>query len=193
MARKAKPRHTKSTGTGEQVGFFIPLPPRLAYQIPSLAPRDLSYPHVTFLQVGRVQQHRVGEFLEVSRSLLQRFQGPCCATLGYVDYFETETGRVFHSKVSLSPGLYEMKQIFREGLEDSGFSVSDPFTRFHPHVTLEYADQYATRASCEGPRGSWDFDTIEIWGLPEIYNIPLVSRPRNRGCPIGACTPRRGM
>jgi hypothetical protein len=45
-----------------------------------------------------------------------------------------------------------------------------------PHTTLEYRDGFNHEGGYgkEAPDGAWEFDAIQVWGLPkEIREVPL--------------------
>ena len=169
-------RHSKfsKTGNPSKVGFFLPLPPSLARNFRSLEPYDSAPPHVTLLQVGSVPQDRLREFLEVSGKVLRRFLSPRKATLGYVDHFQLQDGlRAYYSMVTFSAGIYELRSELYLALRDAGFSVSERHLSFRPHVTLEYSRSRTPYG--RGPRGTWEFDSVEVWGLPSVRTLPLTT------------------
>ena len=173
------------TGNRQEVGLFIRLPDFLAEQYPSLGDEDTSPPHVTFFYSGEVTKGREEEWLTIVQGELSKLRGPVRAAVdGSVDYFEhADKGRtVAFTPVRFSHDLAAAKWNLRERLLEAGFEIKDRFPLvFKPHVTLAYLDGFDYRWRGQRPVGAWDFDEIEVWGLPQMFVIPLGSdaaRPR---------------
>jgi len=174
--KKAAAQNGKSTGNRKSVGFFIPLPKELAAQYPSRAPVDKSAPHVTLLYVGEVTAAREKEFLAVVTKVMASEPGPIKAAIGGVDYFRQpdKDQSVAIQTIKFSRDVGEMKKRLRGALEDADFVVEDSFPgAYRSHTTLAYLD--GTDSVYEGPVpvGSWEFDSVPVWGLPSNHDIPL--------------------
>lgn len=171
------------------VGLFIPVPEPLAGQFPSLGREDSSPPHVTLLYVGPVPARRKGDFEEVVTKALSRESGPVMASLGEPDFFvhPEKDRRVWYSGVRFSKDVAEIRDRLWLALEEAGFEVQDSFPlAYNPHATLAYASgdgEAHSHVRWEGPvpRGSWEFSSIEVWGLrSEPVEVPLGSfEPRS--------------
>jgi len=170
------------TGDRTGVGLFIPLPPGLAQQFPALGDDDKSPPHVTFLYIGEVPEEREEDFLQVIQDSLNSnhapVQGPIRGEFQALDYFEhpTEEGvdRVAIAPVRFNEGMEELRWYLRDQLISNGFDVDDSFPLvYNPHTTLAYMRGQDAQYTDEVPTGSWDFDSIEVWGLPEVYEANI--------------------
>lgn len=164
----------KKTGYRDSVGFFLPLPANLAKQFPSRAPEDLSPPHCTFLYVGSVPVEREEEFLQVSESLFGDLPPRVTATLGEVDYFHhhDKDRSVAFQQVLFDQDMEWQRLHLINGLRQAGFDVSDSWRVYKPHTTIAYIglNEKIKRAPVQG---SWEFDTIEVWGLPKLHTVRL--------------------
>jgi len=161
-----------------EVGLFIPLPEVLAEECPSLAPEDNSVPHVTFLYVGEVPGEREDEFLQVVQEAFSSL-GNVHASLGKLSYFVHPEQTIAHMRVRFDQDLRGARQRLRESLEAAGFSVEDSYPLvYHPHVTLAYLE--GTDRVYEGPRpyGGWTFNSIEVWGLPQVHTVRFGVNPQ---------------
>lgn len=173
-SKTASAKDGKKTGDSTGVGLFIPVPDSLAIQFPPLGAEDKSVPHVTFLYVGVVPKERTEEFV----SLVEEFFSgiaPVQATFSGTDSFDNGDSRVAYSKVRFSGNLSQDHDRLKQHLLDLGFGVDHSFPVFQPHATLAYFDD--PRAVYTGlvPEGSWVFNEIEIWGLPKLVTVPLMS------------------
>ena len=176
--REANAADGKTTGNRTGVGFFIPLPENLAQQYPSRAPEDRSPSHVTLLYVGEVPAAREKQFLRVVTLVLSKEPGPIKAQLGQLDYFrQPEKGQtVAIQSVKFSRDVGEIKDRLWSALEDAGFRVEDSFPgAYRSHTTLAYLDGADAVYKGDIPAGSWEFNSIPIWGLPTNHDIPLGS------------------
>ncbi len=170
--REASLRKVSNTGNGTSAGVFIPLPENLARQFPTLA-EDSSPPHVTLLFVGDVTG-REKVFAEVVRGFFTKERGPVLARLAGLDYFTTQTGRVAFTRVHFSTDMGALRDRLASCLQDAGFAVENSFPlAYTPHVTLRYTDNPDFRWKGEVPQGSWPFHSVELWGLPEIVQVPF--------------------
>jgi 2'-5' RNA ligase len=166
----------KKTGDGEHVGLFIPLPKDLAKKFPPLGKNDPSPSHVTFLYVGDCKKKRDQKVLvDTLRDSCRRWWPEAKATLGELDYFDHEDKerRVPHVSVSFDKDLEGFKHRVRQELEEKGIKVEDSWPDFKPHVTLAYLPGSHGEWRGRIPKGSWEFDEMEIWGLPKIHKLKL--------------------
>jgi hypothetical protein len=48
---------------------------------------------------------------------------------------------------------------------------------YFPHTTLEYRAGLHHEHGYDkpAPEGAWEFDSVQVWGLPDLYEIPLGS------------------
>lgn len=167
-------RVASTTGDGTSVGFFIPLSADLASQYEVMA-EDPSPPHVTFLYVGKVAPSQVPTLLRVAREVL-RDTPPVFGVLNGVDSFvqEDKNQRVLYSRVVFSHDLKPLRDRLWAALTEAGFKVEQAFPTFTPHVTIEYRDGVNDAVLyTEPPSGAWDCTTIEVWGLPKKYSLPI--------------------
>ena len=167
-------RVASTTGDGTSVGFFIPLSADLASQY-EVKPEDTSPPHVTFLHVGKVAPEQVPALLRVAREVL-RDTPPVFGVLNGVDSFvkKDKNQRVLYSRVVFSHDLKPLRDRLWAALTEAGFKVEQAFPKFTPHVTIEYRDGVNDAVlDFAPPSGSWDCKTIEVWGLPKKYSLPL--------------------
>lgn len=162
-------------GDGTSVGLFIPLPVHLAKKFPSLHDDgDGSPSHVTLLILGKIKGAEQERLVEVLRKICGRYYwSEAKATLSELSSFDHGHQTVPHLKVEFSKDFASFRRLIKQELEQEGFAVEDRHVEWSPHVTLDYlpADE-----SWEGkqPKGSWTFDQIEVWGLPEVVpKIPL--------------------
>jgi len=172
----ASAKDGKKTGDGSGVGLFIPLPDFLAEQYPDLSPHDTSPPHVTFLYVGEVPKDRTEEFVQIVGDVVQEMEGPVRGKLEDLDHFvhPAMERKVGVTPVRFNDEMAELRWKVRDRLVDAGFEVADSFPLvYRPHVTLGYLDGLQSEYEGDVPQGSWDFDQIEIWGLPDVYGLPF--------------------
>lgn len=173
--RVAKATGTK-TGDGESVGLFIPLPKDLAVKFPSLGENDTSPSHVTFLYIGdfkgKAQQDKL---VEVLKDCCHRWWPLCEARLGKLEYFDhpDKNRRVPHVSVEFDKDLAGFKHRVKQELTDAGITVGDKFPEYKPHVTLAYLPGMNGEWDGPVPQGSWKFDEMEVWGLPEVHKVKL--------------------
>lgn len=165
----------KPAGNGSDVGFFIPLPIQIAMQFPSLGERDSSPPHVTFLYVGDVPKEREADLIAAAAPVLSAV-GNIRARLAQADSFkqpDTNT-QVVYTSVKFSTDLGAIRQRLIIALEEAGFKIEDisPLGWF-PHVTMAYLPDLEARYRGQVPTGTWDFDSIQIWGASELYDCFL--------------------
>jgi 2'-5' RNA ligase/ribosomal protein S18 acetylase RimI-like enzyme len=157
------------------VGLFIPLPEDLAAQYPTKS-EDPSPAHVTFLYVGSVPEEREEEFKILCTQVFSEVRGPIRAALRGLDRFLSPEQKVIFSRVRFSRDLNRARDLLRTRLESAGFEVKDSFPRWNPHVTIAYVPVDA-EVKVEAPVGTWDFDSIQVWGMGDPENIPLGSSP----------------
>ena len=158
------------------VGLFLPLPASLAAQFPHLS-KDNTPPHVTLLYVGAVPASRKADFVSTVLSVLSVEQGPVRAELDQVDYFThpEHDRRVWYARVRFSRDVARIRDRLRLALEDAGFPVADrsPLAYF-PHVTLSYSDGIDSRYEGPVPSGSWSFNSVSVWGLPNAEPLEVM-------------------
>ena len=162
------------TGDRTGVGFFIPLSPELASQFPDLGEQDQSSPHTTFLYVGEVTAEREDEFLAVTSKVFESIRGPVTGYLTDLDYFTQpqKEQRVALMRVRFSHDLAGLRWRLRDALLEAGFAVDDYFPLvYSPHVTLAYMPGLEAVYTEDPPKGTWDFEGIEIWGLPQLHTV----------------------
>jgi 2'-5' RNA ligase len=165
-------------GDGTSVIIAIPLPYNLARQFPSLAPEDDSPTHVTIAYLGKIPATKVAEVLQVARvhsaDLPARMKARLAKT--GVEYFRNpgDNQSVAHVAVNFNADMTRFKINFLSDLRERGYEIVDfnP-NNFFPHVTLDYMEGLHGKWQGIVPEGSWDFDEMEVWGLPERYSIPL--------------------
>lgn len=165
----------KKTGNGQSVGLFIPLPPALAKKFPSLGTEDPSPSHVTFLLLGKYEDPKEQKKLVASlQKILGELGKKTKAALADLDYFDHEDGtRVPHVRVKFDQDLAKIRSEVKRRLLKEGLKVEDSYPRYKPHVTLAYLDGKKSTWDKGIPTGSWDFDSIEVWGLPKVHSIKL--------------------
>lgn len=163
----------KTTGYRDSVGLFIRLPEHLAEQFPSLAPEDNSPPHVTFLYVGKVAEEQDEVFLETVHKVFAEGMPTIKAKLIGLEHFDhpDKERRVAHCAVRFSSPLSEIRSRLRSALEDAGIEVGDSFPVYRPHVTLAYMPGLDSKYDGPVPEGEWEFDEIEVWGLPKEHRV----------------------
>jgi len=161
--------------TGTSVGLFIPLPEGLAAQYPTKS-EDPSPAHITLLYVGQVPEGREEDFKVVCTQAFSEVRGPVRAALRGLDRFLSPEQKVIFSRVRFSRDLNRARDGLRARLEEAGFEVKDSFPRWNPHVTIAYVP-VGEEVRLEAPRGSWDFNSVQIWGMGAPENIPLGSSP----------------
>jgi len=179
VAKSAKVTGDKKWG-GEHVGLFIPLPKRLAKQFPSLGGEDTSPSHVTFLYLGTVKSKKDQECLLEALKEIKSDWPKVTATLDGLSHFDhaDKDRRVAHVEVKFDKDVAGMRKRIKQDLIDGGVSVEDNYPDYNPHVTLAYMPGKDT-PDYDGkiPEGKWDFDEMELWGLPKIHKIPLGPKP----------------
>lgn len=164
-------------GDGSMVGLQIVLPESLAVKFPKLS-EDNTPPHVTLLYVGEVKGERQQELVDIVNDILSR-ESPCVAKLSGLDFFPDVPNdrRIYHMHVDFSLPMASIRNRIVEALKDAGFELKDrsPGVWF-PHVTLSY--DYGLHEEYRGPipTGSWEFDTVNIWGMAKETNIILGGR-----------------
>ena len=163
----------KSTGDGTSVGIFIPLPQELAVQFPKARGKDKSPPHVTFLYIGKVPVDKEEEVADIIERTLHSV-GQVTGTLNGLEYFTNQHGqRIPHISISFDIDMSAVRRQLRRELMDVGVDVADNFHhQYLPHSTLGYFEEGQDYTG-PIPVGSWDFDTIELWGCSKKYTIPL--------------------
>lgn len=173
----------KTTGYRDSVGLFIRLPKDLAEQFPSLAPEDNSPPHVTFLYVGEVTEEDEEVFLETVHKVFAQGLPTIKAKLIGLDHFDhpDKERRVAHCAVRFSASLSEIRARLRSALEDAGLTVGDSFPVYRPHVTLAYMPGLGSKYEGPVPEGEWEFDEIEVWGLPKEHRVKFHGSTPGRG------------
>lgn len=167
-------QHESQTGDGSGVwtGFRVPEP--YADQFPDLGDDDDSPPHITFLYIGDVNPARAEELAGIVSGVFSTAVRVRAQHTG-LDYFEQpdRDGRVAVDRVRFSHDLAGYRDLLRSRLEDAGFEVADSFPVYQPHTTLEYLDGRDTEYREQVPKGSWAVPGLEVWGLPQMYAIPL--------------------
>ena len=157
------------------VGLFFPLPEDLAKEFPSLGDEDDSPPHVTFLYVGDgPATEDIPRFLDVVRSEVQNWPWRMTATLMGLEYFHNPEHTVAYDRVSFYNDMVPLRVSMLHALESNGFVVEDSHPLdYNPHTTLAYLTPGDTYTG-DVPRGSWTFNTVEVWGLgDEPVEIPV--------------------
>lgn len=168
----------KKTGDRTGVGFFIPLPKELADQFPPLGENDRSPSHCTFLYVGSVTKEQEPKFLEAVQHAFEQLNRPVTGSLYALDYFlhPEKNRRVAVMRVRFNQRLDEIRWKVRDAIMAAGIAVDDTFPLiYQPHVTLAYMQGLTKRYDRAIPQGQWTFDSIEIWGLPELVTISFMS------------------
>lgn len=171
----AKVNGTK-TGDGDGVGLFIPLPKNLAKKFPSLGEEDDSPSHATFLYIGDFKNKKKQEILvEKMKDICRRYWPNIKATLSSLDYFDhpDKDRRVPHVSVEFDKDMSGFRHKVKQELLEAGIEVRDSFPEYKPHVTLAYMPGMDSEWKGRIPKGSWEFDTIEIWGLPQVHKLKL--------------------
>lgn len=181
-----KIKNAAVTGDRKRVGLFIRLPEDLAADFPSLEPEDDSPTHVTFLYVGEVPANREEEFLAICGEVFASLEAPVKAWLHQLDHFvhPDNDRRVAHMSVGFNRQMALYRDRLIDHLKEAGFDLADSFPLvYRPHVTLGYmpdAHDHQTHVDgykLFGPQGSWEFDSVEVWGLPKLVSIPLGVAP----------------
>lgn len=158
------------TGDGSSVGLFFPLPKFLADQFPSLAPVDLSPPHVTLLYVGNVSLHQEVDFALACRRAFAAWPSKIIATIGDQGVFEEgHDGKpVFYRQIQLSQDLTDLRLLLSEHLQDAGIHPADQHLyHYRPHVTTAYG----VRKYGPAQTGSWTISDAQVWGQPNVRNF----------------------
>ena len=189
LQRKADAKDGNPRGNGTKVGFFIKLPKELAELFPDLGSEDQSPPHITFLYVGDVPEERRAEFHKVVEGAFEEIRGPVRAYLDHLDHFvhPAQERNVAIVRARFSHDLSSLRWRLRERLIDAGFDVLDSFPLvYSPHVTLAYLPGRDSYWEKPVPRGWWDFDEIEVWGMPQVKKIPFgkVGSDRQASTPL---------
>jgi len=169
----------RKCGDGTSVGLFIPLPLHLARKFPTLIPDDHSPSHVTLLYIGEVtdpdDQKRL---VEVLRKICGRwYWKDAKATLGEISSFENGERVVPHMQVEFSRDFASFRRLIKQELAQEGFKPEDKFVEYQPHVTLDYLgpdEEWGGKT----PKGSWTFNRIEVWGLPDV--VPKIQLGKSR-------------
>lgn len=162
------------TGVGEDVGLFIPLPKNLAKKFPSLGENDNSPSHVTFLYIGDFKnEKKQKQLIDILRDSCRRFWPNIEAKLSGLNYFDHEDKdrRVPHVQVEFNRDMAGFRHKVKQELLDAGIEVGDSWPEYKPHVTLAYMPGMDSEWEGRIPKGKWDFDSIEVWGLPEVHKI----------------------
>jgi 2'-5' RNA ligase len=169
--------HGHKRGDGTSVGLFISLPKGLAKRFPTLYPEDNSPSHVTFLYIGEVKgDERQKELIQVLKEVFSDCWEDCVGQLQSLEYFDHEDKdrRVPHMSVAFNRDMEEFRDCVKKGLEEGGFPVQDKFPEFKPHVSLAYMPGMDSQWDGERPNGAWQFDNMEVWGLPDkVHRIPF--------------------
>jgi 2'-5' RNA ligase len=158
--------------------LFLPLPPSLASQYPSLAPEDDSPPHITLLYVGEVPKAKEELFVSTVMNVLANEPSPILASLDEVDHFvhPHQNRQVFYSRVRFSRDVAELRDRVWLALEEAGFAVKHSFPlAFFPHVTLGYIEDAGAKFVWTGvtPQGMWDIRSVAVWGISKPVEIAL--------------------
>lgn len=164
----------KPEGDGTGVGIFLPLPPYLAEQFPSLAPEDSSPPHVTLLYIGNVPKEKEEAFLRVLAYISTDMPNVVKGQLHQLDHFlhAAKDRAIAHMSVSFSHDLARFKYRILSALEDLGIEAQDNFpANFNPHVTLAYLPGVDTVWKGMIPSGTWEMNSMQIWGLSQLHEI----------------------
>ncbi len=169
----------ETVGDGSSVGLFLPLPEPLAKMFPSLL-EDPSPSHVTLLIVGEVLPEDEDVFLSVLRDVSERWGKPFHAHLAGLDYFRhpSEDQTIAHVAVEFSQDVARLRERLRDALLDAGFPIDDYSPAlYRPHVTLGYLKGLWATWEAPVPQGTWEVDSIVIWGLPEEQALFLSVPP----------------
>ncbi len=157
------------------VGLFFPLPEHLAREFPSLGEEDDSPSHVTFLYVGDgPEPEDVPRFLDVVRAEVENWPWRITAALMGLEYFHNPEHTVAYNRVSFYNDMMPLRVSLIRALESNGFLVEDSHPLdYNPHATLAYLAPGDTYTG-DVPRGSWTFNTVEVWGLgDDPVEIPV--------------------
>lgn len=159
----------RKCGDGTSVGLFIPLPVHLAKKFPTLIPDDHSPSHVTLLIIGEVTEpEEQKRLVEVLQKICSRwYWKDAKATLGEISAFDHGHQVVPHMEVKFSRDFASFRRLLKQELAQEGFKPSDKYVEFQPHVTLDYLPP-GEEWEGKTPKGSWTFDKIEVWGLPDV-------------------------
>jgi len=172
--RIASAKDGKKEGDRSGVGLFIPLPPNLAAQFPSLKPDDNSPTHTTFLYLGEVAEEEEKRLLEVLQDVVtsSRWSG-VRGKLHQLDHFQhpDKERSVAHMSVTFNHSLGELRTRLMSALDDAGLPCGDSFPVYRPHVTLGYMPGLDTKWEGQVPQGQWDFAEVEVWGLPKVHTL----------------------
>jgi tRNA nucleotidyltransferase/poly(A) polymerase/2'-5' RNA ligase len=176
LTRLAKASGSKTGDGSSGVGLFIPLPKNLAKKFPSLGEDDDSPSHVTFLYIGDFpSREKQKTLVDVLRKLLRRWWPNCTATLDGLEYFDhhDKDRRVPHVHVEFDRDMAGLRHRLKQELHEAGITVEDSFPEYRPHVTWAYLPGMDSEWDGPVPKGTWTFDTVEVWGLPEVHKIKL--------------------
>ena len=164
-------RTAAQTGDGTGVGLFFPLPEDLAKQFPKKE-EDSSPAHITFLYLGEVPKDATQDLLTALERAFSEVDAPVRAVLNGMDHFMNQDAKVVFSRIRFNKDLSAIREQIWKSLEDSGFEVADSHPRYNPHTTIAYLG-HDENLKMIAPAGSWDIDSVEVWGLPKKYTIPF--------------------
>jgi 2'-5' RNA ligase len=157
--------------TGEKVGLFIQVPEHIASQFPSKEGEDSSPPHITLLYIGNLPANFESKLDEVVGNVCEKFK---CFTvkIGKVRSWVNDEGqKVYHSPI-VSSRLKTLHATLKSEFQFAQLPYSTKYPDFKPHITIEYVNQgESPKFSHICPQGSWEVDSVWLWGSsePKLY------------------------
>ncbi len=155
-------------GDGGHLAVVLPLPKELHGQVP-----EVKAPHITMVYIANTAG-RTALALELVQTVVAQAIGGFRARSAGMRHLVNPKGQtVFYEAIDFDAWEpYEMRELLVKTLISAGFGVTFP-EHWLPHVTLAYADD--PRATFYGGMGSvsWWCDKLQVWGLPEVVDLPL--------------------
>jgi 2'-5' RNA ligase len=162
------------TGENDQVGIFIPLPKHLAIKY-KIKDKDKSPSHVTLFYIGSIPEEFQDQLPKLVEKIFKTISVPIRAKINGLDYFHNPEQTVAITPILFNKDLGKYREILREELVSLLGEVADDYLIYKPHCTLDYLPPWETYKG-EIPEGEWEFDKVEIWGLPKVSVIKLGNR-----------------
>ena len=117
----------------EHVGFFFPLPAKLAGQYPAEGRKseDESPVHLTLLYLGEMKPEKEKALLEAAKKVFAE-TAPLRLSLGPVDDFQNKDGQTIRHSPVTGKGLQQLHTRLAKAVEEAGVESASDYKNYKP-------------------------------------------------------------